>query len=269
MLACLAPFLVLAGAGCGATPPSSPMVGQWIWSDRDRSIFDDTREQLPDLVPGVWVSTISFQHGAIVQRLALRPSLVANTDPAIVIRFDDSFTEAWSDLTDEAVGARLDERLDTLLQVVERAGVTPAEVQLDYDVPIRLLPRWAAAVGMLAVGALADQEVWITSLVAHVRQPDYGRLFRSAVRGHVVQVFDTGDVMDPVDVDRLVRLAGGHKLPFRIGLGAFERVIATDTITAHRAWFVAVPRMAMSKWYGGVWVFPGGEPWVAYLEADS
>jgi hypothetical protein len=139
-------------------------------------------------------------------------------------------------------------------------------VQLDYDCPERLLPRWAAVVRTLSRDALSGRTVWLTSLVAHVRHRNYGDLFRDNVAGHIVQVFDTGDRMSVPYARQLERLVTRHRMPFRLGLGAFERRLANGATTHHRAWFAAVRIVNGSPWFRGVWVFPGGSQWAPLLE---
>jgi hypothetical protein len=56
-------------------------------------------------------------------------------------------------------------------------------------------------------------------------------------------------------------------MPFRLGVGAFERQLANGRTTDHRAWFGATHVMIESPWYRGVWVFPGGTSWVSLLQS--
>jgi len=79
-------------------------------------------------------------------------------------------------------------------------------------------------------------------------------------------VFDTGDRMSVPYARQLERMATRHRMPFRLGVGAFERQLANGTTTNHRAWFGAARVMTGSKWFRGVWVFPGGSPWASLLE---
>jgi len=258
----------LAGAGCGPPPTEIHRTdGQWIWSERDRQIFVDSREQLPGLVPGVWVSTIDFEGGEVRQRLALPPHFDDGSSFAVVVRFDDAFHLAWGQIDDDGEIVRLvGQRLAALLGHVEPQG-TIAEVQLDYDCPVRLLDRWAGVVEGLTSGPLHGQSVWVTSLLAHVRRPEYGRLFRPHVDGHLLQVFDTGDDASPATVGEIRKLAAHHAMPFRLGVGAFERPLSADRITDHLSWFAAARPISDSPWYAGLWVFPAGRPYLSYIEA--
>ncbi len=171
-------------------------------------------------------------------------------------------------MDDAGVAASIDARLRKLMDPVLRTGVDVTEVQLDYDCPVRLLRRWASVVGILSGGALAGRTLWITSLVDHVRQPDYGDLFRGRVAGHILQVFDTGDQVLSDSPARVGLLADQQRMPFRLGLGAFERRLPGGRRTDHRAWFDAVRPMARSPWFRGVWVFPAGQPWVPLVRAS-
>jgi hypothetical protein len=108
--------------------------------------------------------------------------------------------------------------------------------------------------------------VWITSLISHVRHAEYGDLFRANVAGHILQVFDTGDRMSVPYARRIERLVSRHRMPFRLGVGAFERRLANGQTTDHQAWFEAAHVMRGSRWFRGVWVFPGSSSWVHLLE---
>jgi hypothetical protein len=185
---------------------------------------------------------------------------------AAVIRFDDDFTRLWENQSDSVIAATAGSAVKAILSVALSSGVTISEVQLDYDCPERLLPRWAAVVRSLSRDALAGRAVWLTSLVAHVRHREYGDLFRDNIAGHIVQVFDTGDRMSVPYARQLERLLTRHRMPFRLGVGAFERQLANGATTHHREWFGAARVMAGSEWFRGVWVFPGGSSWASLLE---
>jgi hypothetical protein len=242
-------------------------VGQWIWSARDSALFADASRTIDSIVPTVWIGSIgASRNRSSLVRLALSPRIAGTGRVATVIRFDDDFTRLWSNQSDSAVAASVSSAVKAILSVAMSAGVTITEVQLDYDCPERLLPRWANVVRVLSRDALSGRTVWLTSLVAHVRHPDYGDLFRGNVAGHIVQVFDTGDRMSVANARQLERMVSRHRLPFRLGVGAFERQLANGTTTDHRAWFTAARVMAGSEWFRGVWVFPGGSPWASMLE---
>jgi hypothetical protein len=136
----------LAAALCGDPPgasPSAPLpfIGQWVWTPQDAAIFLQSRIELPDIEPAVWVSTLSFSNGDLLQRLALSPALEPGARVAIVIRFDRSVDGIWSPMDDAGVAASIDARLRKLMDPVLRTGVDVTEVQLDYDCPVRLLRR--------------------------------------------------------------------------------------------------------------------------------
>ena len=218
-------------------------------------------------MPTVWIGSFGeARNGSVAVQLARSPRIAGSDRVAIVIRFEDSFTKSWNNQTDSSIAAPVDSAIKTFIAVAQTAGVTITEVQLDYDCPERLLPRWANVVRVVSRDALAGRTVWLTSLVAHVRHPEYGDLFRDIVAGHIVQVFDTGDRMSVPYARQLERMVTRHRMPFRLGVGAFERQLANGTTTNHRAWFGAARLMAGSEWFRGVWVFPGGSPWGSLLE---
>jgi hypothetical protein len=243
-------------------------VGQWVWSSADSAHFVEATRSIPDLISTLWIGTVrASRDGAVEGQLARSPHMPAVGRMGVVIRFDETFSRAWARGSDSAIAAAVGASLRSVLGAAGTAGVTIAEVQLDYDCPERLLPRWSVVVRQLARGPLAGRSIWLTSLVSHVRHREYGDLFRESVAGHIVQVFDTGDRMSPAYARQIERLASGQRMPFRLGVGAFERRFANGRMTEHRAWFGATRVMAESEWYRGVWVFPGGESWVSLLEA--
>lgn len=262
LLRVTAPLLVLTA--CTSTP-ATLQDGQWLWSSADRSVYLAARATEPGLRPGVWVSSISFDTTArqLVTRLALPPTLVPGPI-AVVIRFEDGMHQAWGRVPDAELAVATDSVVGRVLRLVRAAGVPVAEVQLDYDCPVRRLPRWAAIVGTLTRGTLRNEEVWVTSLVAHLREPEYGGLFRGRVAGHIVQVFDTGEDPTPARVDELQHLLRRQQLPFRFGVGAFERRLGPDSTTNHLGWFAARAGLARLPQYRGLWVFPAGRSWLAY-----
>ena len=252
---------------CKPPAPHATETGQWIWSESDSSRFAEASRSMPGLLATVWVGTIrASSDGAIASQLALSPRIAGRPSVGVVVRFDDSFTRVWAARTDTAIARDVGSALEAMLAASENTGVTITEVQLDYDCPERLLRRWSVVVSNLARDALGGRAVWITSLVAHIRHHDYGDLFRPHVAGHVLQVFDTGDRMSVPYVRRIERLASRHRMPFRLGVAAFERRLRNGRTTDHQAWFDAAHVMSGSRWYAGVWVFPGGTSWSHLLE---
>ncbi len=238
-----------------------PFIGQWVWSSRDAKIFNDARRNVPDLVPSIWVSTISVSDGKIVQRLANVPDLIGRKSPvAVVIRFDDSFNSVWHTKKATYVAEELDERLYKLTGILTDTGITVREVQLDYDCPVRRLEDWSKVIYVLNKGSLKDRDVWITSLPSHIQVPGFGLWFSGCVTGHILQVFDTGVSCNRTNVERIAGLLRKQGVAFRLGLGAFERTKGTLS-TNHRRWFSSLSAFSSIPGYRGLWVFPGGRQW--------
>ena len=216
------------------------------------------------MVAAVWLATIDVRGDSMQSSLGISPS-IADDRAQVVVRLDDSFTALWRTLPDSVVADRLSARLAPLLALADSRGVSRRTLQLDYDSPVRLLPRYAALVRALRKGVLAGRTVWVTSLVSHVVTSQYGALFTGVADGHIVQLFDTGDTFTPAAAQRLARALKKSELPFMIGVGAFERRLSGGRSTQHRAWFDVVPDLATLTGYRGMWVFPAGEPYVRLL----
>ncbi|MCC6929631.1 MAG: hypothetical protein IT359_11630 [Gemmatimonadaceae bacterium] len=257
------------GVANDAQRPPAPVTGQWIWSASDSAVLARGRSTVPDLRAGVWVATIDWRGSAAAAALATslgRPlDATVGHDAELVIRLEHSINESWRALPADSVAARLDERLGRVLRVVERGGPRHT-VQLDYDAPVSRLADYAALLERLRRPgrSLAGRSLWITSLVAHLADPDYGKRFGPLVDGHIVQLFDTGDGYTPERAREVMARLNRAAIPFRLGLGAFERRLASGP-TTHRAWFDIIPTAARSPWYRGMWIFPGGVDYQTYL----
>lgn len=224
--------------------------------------------QQPALEAGVFVGSIHCDLATrrLVARAGLSSGISGASRVTAVIRFEDGLDRcrAEDDRTD-----RFNQTLDSTVQVLRRRGAsTPlVAVQLDHDAPQRSLGAWAASVRYLAAHALARDSVWVTSIIAHLREPEYGALFGGVVQGHVLQVFDTGEAASAANIAEALRVVRRAGIPFRIGLGAFERETARGP-TEHRAWFTTVGRFAALDGFEGVWVFPAGQRWVSFLRGS-
>jgi hypothetical protein len=261
-------LLLVFFSACRESRRAVPVeTGQWIWSAADSARFAEASGAIPSLVPTVWIGTVSASRdGRVESRLALSPAASGRARAAVVIRFDDSFTNVWAASADTTVAADVGDALRRLLAAASGTHVALTELQLDYDCPDRLLARWSTVVERLTRDALAGRVVWITSLVTHVRHREYGNLFRAHIAGHILQVFDTGDRMTLSYARQIERLAERQAMPFRLGVAAFERQLPNGRTTDHRAWFQAEAVMRQSQWYRGLWVFPGGSAWIPLMD---
>jgi hypothetical protein len=241
------------------------VVGQWIWSRRDSALAASARRAFPRLETAVWVATVSARGDSLTTAIALPLSIAADDSAQAVIRIDDSVSRLWDRFDDAAIAELLDARVSRILALVDRGEEHHRTVQLDYDCPSRVLARYAAVLERLRARSLRGRHLWMTSLVAHVRDERFGALFRPLVDGHILQVFDTGDSFDDRSSQRLPAQLDGHRMPYMLGVASFERRLPRGLATAHRAWFAFLPRLAQSPWNRGVWVFPGGERWMHLL----
>ena len=264
-------LLIVAAAGVAACAPSPPaavsqaaQVGQWIWTRADVALYHESERVVPGLEAGVFVGAVHCD--ADSRTLHARAGLPAGvTDSGAVtsvIRFEDGL-DACRSASDSS--RRFNVALDSAVRVLRSRSAQTAvrAVQLDYDAPQRALAAWSASVRALRGGALRGDSVWVTSLIAHLREPSYGALFRDVVDGHVLQVFDTGESASAEQVAEAVRVTRRAGLRFRLGLGAFERETSRGR-TEHRAWFGAIPAFAGLPGYAGLWIFPAGNRWVSF-----
>lgn len=229
------------------------MVGQWIWTARDVRLFADARVRQPALLPAVLSATVRAD---LSLRRGLSPA-VGGVHAAVVVRLEDGVSRAL----EQADGAeRLDRALTELVAEIRAAGVTPSEVELDYDAPVRSLAGWASVVRTLSRRSLRDYPVWITSIPAHLDDHDYGTLFRGSVRGHILQLFDTGLPALGVNVTRLGERLAAARLPFRVGIASFERGRGRTPATDHRLWARAAAEYARLPGFSGTMVFAASAP---------
>jgi hypothetical protein len=268
----IAAILVLSPGICSwvATAPPAVRRGQWVWCDADRRSFAAAAARLTSLVPAIWVGTIGVGDGDVTLTLAHPPTYVESPNGvALVVRFDDSFHRVWGLPDRAAVVAQVAAKLKWLLAESEGMGVHPVEVQLDYDCPERRLQSWSEVVRGLVGDALIGREVWLTSVPAHLRVDDYAHWFRPLVAGHILQLFDNGPEFGPERAAQVVGLLARQHMPFRLGLGAFERAkpsrvpsagVATN-LTDHGGWFERLPEFSRDALFRGAWVFPAGMRW--------
>lgn len=239
-----------------------PAVGQWVWTRVDAARYAESVATIPALEAGVFIGAVRCDTSThqLVAQAGLPPTVVPVARPVAVIRLEDGLYGCRTVSDPPEV---FEIQLDSAVRVLRRRGgdVRYAAVQLDHDAPQRGLGEWAASVRYLRAHALAGDSVWVTSLIAHLREASYGTLFGGVVSGHVLQVFDTGELATESQVSEAVRLVRRADVPFRVGLGAFERQ-TTRGKTSHRAWFAAVPKFAAVRGYAGVWIFPAGARWV-------
>ena len=255
--------------GCDRAPAeqranrgATAALGQWIWTRADVARYMESLAAHPSLEAGVFIGSVRCDSAArrLVAQAALPPTVVPVARPVAVIRLDDGLY-GCRDVSEQP--AAFEQRLDSVVRVLRRRGgaVSYSAVQLDHDATPRGLAAWASSVRYLRGHALVGDSVWVTSIIAHLREARYGTLFAGVVSGHVLQLFDTGEVPTESRVIEAVTLARRADLPFRIGLGAFERSTARGP-TNHRAWFAAIPKFATVRGYAGVWIFPAGQRWV-------
>jgi hypothetical protein len=256
---CLLALLALLWASHAEAAP----LGQWVWSRADVGPLAAARAHRPEIAAAVHVAELRYIDGEVRSQLRLSPTTVPDA-ATVVVRLNDSFHAAWR-AQDAQLASKLGASLDRVLAAVKRAAPHAGQLQLDYDCPSASLQPWAATLRALSqAGVLRGWEVWTTSLVAHLRVDQFGALFRDLIAGHVLQVFDTGEHLDPkllAELPGLLRRAG---LPFCVGVAAFERARPEQpgsAVTAHGELWQTLHSVADQPGFRGTWVFPGGKDW--------
>ena len=259
--------LTLLVGACSPRPAVSaaPAIGQWIWTRADLARFNEIRGIAPKLEAAVFIGSIQCDTISVrfLARAGLSPSEPHTDAVTAVIRFENGIDRCRiAGEAPQQFALRLDSAVSVLRQRARTAPI--GTTQLDYDAPQRAIGAWAANVAYLHAHALRGDSIWVTSLIAHLREPGYGNLFRGVVSGHVLQVFDTGEPATAARVSEALRLARRARMPFRLGLGAFERDTRGGR-TDHRAWFATVRQFAVIDGFRGVWIFPAGNRWISLL----
>ena len=234
--------------------------GQWIWTRNDKVVFENTKQHIPNVTPTIWIATLFYENEKMRTQLALSPGLVKGP-VAVVVRLDDSMHSAFHNLSVSDSNNQLTKTFTELMLHLKGFNIT--EFQLDYDCPITLLPRWSETLTALQYGPLQNQNLWITSLVAHIRTASFGELFRGKIAGHILQLFDTGTTEEATEVLELLKKQG---VDFRIGLGSFERQLPQGAVTAHTDWFASIPLFAENSLCKGFWVFSAGHSWAGLVK---
>jgi hypothetical protein len=254
-LAGVQPAAVPSVAAVTVSP--EPAHGQWIWSARDREVFERAHQAEPALETALLVATIDCESGTLRTKRGLSPVMAGNAPRALVVRLSDSVHACLEQQADSGFERGLDARFAELLVEIRATGAHFRELQLDYDAPVSKLPRWANALGYLKAHALHGVELWITSLPVHVQQRNYGLLMRGVVTGHIIQVFDTGLRCDEEN-GRLLRAAlQSLGMPYRVGYGTFERK-GVSAQYSHACWLGLSQRWRGDPGASGWWVFPAG-----------
>ena len=224
---------------------------QWVWSTRDLAVLSQTRASAPDVGAAVEIGEIAFAHDMLRTRIGMSPH-AANDTRALVIRIDDSVS--------------LDRDEAELLQAISRlVGLTremQTPLQIDYDCPVRLLPRWAETVTALRRLVGNDRELWLTSIPAHLRDARYGGLFRGIITGHVLQLFDTGEYPSATSIGELTAALQRADIPYGLGVAVFERAHATN----HTGWRSVARGLANNERFRGWFVFTAGQRWTGVVQ---
>lgn len=229
----------------------------WIWTRSDADIFRAQAD--PALVPGVLAATVELDsRGALRSRLGLSPTAAGRSDVALVFRLEDTVHRVWEKRSSRQVARELGSILEDRIADAEAGGARITEIQLDYDAPVRRLAEWTEVVAQIAEGPLRGREIWLTSVPAHLEDPQYGARLAGHVRGHILQLFDTGLRHSESEVARVGKLLERQPLAFRVGVAYFERRNGKGKLTDHAAWREASSELAELRRFGGIWAFPAG-----------
>jgi len=235
-------------------------LGQWLWTARDREIFERARKGHPELAAAVFIGTIECERGVLRTKRGLSPLSAGNAPRALVVRLSDSVHACVDSQSEGELARGLDERLAALLDDVRASGARFTELQLDYDAPVSKLARWANALTYLNAHSLHGLELWITSLPVHVEQPNYGSLMRGVVAGHIIQLFDTGLRCDAESAQQLRAALQAQGMSYRVGYGTFERK-GVSARYSHLCWLGLTHSWRTDPGASGWWLFPAGIPY--------
>ena len=233
-----------------ATALAAPTT-QWVWSTRDLAVLTAARESAPDVGAALEIGEISFVRNQLHTRIGMAPH-AAKDRRALVIRIDDSVS------LDRDEGPLV----DAVRRLVELTHDSSTPVQIDYDCPVRLLPRWAQIVAALRRMLGAERELWLTSIPAHMRDARYGGLFRDTITGHVLQLFDTGELPNDTSVADLASALQRANIPYGLGVAVFERAHGSD----HVGWRGVARGLATDERFRGWFVFTAGERWTGVVQ---
>ncbi len=251
------------------TPPKpvNPELGQWIWTRKDAAIFRDVQNEratimeprFDSLQAGIWVATVVLDDaGHPIARRANSPGILEQGIPiSLVVRFDDAFHKVWQSTSTADVFDQVGPMLRNLLKETAATGTLVREIQLDYDCPSRRLQQWATVVVRLKKEEFRKLPIWLTSIPVHLQNQQYWEQVRPSIEGHILQLFDTGLACNRSKADELKLSLIRSNVPFRVGLGAFERG-ETRPETFHDCWARISTTFAQLPGYRGVWVFPAG-----------
>lgn len=270
-LGALPAMVALRASEAPEPPPSLPsasparQLGQWVWTTRDAERFDAAQTADDALVPALLIGSVRRESGQLRMRRGITPEATGARRIAAVVRLEDSVHPALTSGKAKPFAQGLEAMLSPLLLDVSRSGVELAELQLDYDVPVSKLELWADALRELRKGPLGYVSLWITSIPSHVASPGYGEHFHGVVDGTILQLFDTGLPCTGLNQRKLASRLTHHGLPFRIGVGAFERAPSaqSDTLPAaksdHGCWLRRSVSFREDPLYRGTWVFAANQ----------
>lgn len=248
-------------------------LGQWVWTTRDAERFDAARAADDTLVPALLVGSVRRENGQLRMRRGITPEATGTRRIAAVVRLEDSVHPELTRGSAKPFAERLEALLSPLLLDVSRSGVELVELQLDYDVPVSKLELWAHALRELRKGPFGYISLWITSIPSHVSSPGYGEHLNGVVDGTILQLFDTGLACTGLNQRKLASQLTKHGLPFRIGVGAFERARAagSDALPAatsdHGCWLERSVSFREDPMYRGTWVFAANQDTLGVFRA--
>jgi hypothetical protein len=255
---------VLGHAMARAAPlvAPAPIAGQWIWTRADAQSFESVVSERPSLVPAIRIASIENRSSKLVITRGLSPAVGAKS-VALVVRIEDSVHARW-DSGPNAMADELGPLFTRVLEEAHQTGVAVSELQIDYDAPVRRLAPYARVIARLADRELVGVPLWVTSIPAHLDDPDYGVRLAGHVSGHILQLFDTGLRCTPAEISRIRAALARQPLAYRLGFAAFER-----PSNLNAAWLRSASELQQSRAFSGVWLFPATfdpRPALALLE---
>lgn len=224
--------------GCRGTKIQPRQVSFWYWNT-PFEISDSMENQLRGL--GV---NVLFVRAGTLSAVDHEPQLTSPQQwtstrkpfhAHLVFRFDDTITRRFESMPNEALVTCISAAFSAQRKSAENFGLKVKGIQIDFDCPARLLPKYAALLKAIRRSAFGSNglQLSITGLISWTGSEHYTEL-ANAVDFVVPQMYEAAfsssmdspkAIGEPEKLaDRMERASRSH-LPFWIGVPAYGRAM--------------------------------------------